>query len=56
MDLEATVSELLAEHETPGAALGLVDSGEHTIVTAGTRGADRGLVEQDTIFAAASLT
>jgi CubicO group peptidase (beta-lactamase class C family) len=56
MDLEATVSELLAEHETPGAALGLVDSGEHTIVTAGSRGADRGPVEQDTIFAAASLT
>jgi CubicO group peptidase (beta-lactamase class C family) len=56
MDLEATVSELLAEHETPGAALGLVDSGGHTIVTAGTRGADRGPVEQDTIFAAASLT
>lgn len=55
MDLEATVSERLVWHETPGTALGLVESGEHTIVTAGTRGADRGPVEQDTIFAAASL-
>src|SRR4051794_14611865 len=56
MDPEATVSELLAAHETPGAALGLVDSGEHTIVSVGTSGADHGPVEQDTIFAAASLT
>lgn len=56
MDLAATVSELLAEYGTPGAAVGLVDAGERTIVTAGTRGADRGPVEHDTIFAAASLT
>jgi len=48
--------ELLAEHETPGAAIGFVDGAEHTIVTAGTGGADRGPVEHDTIFAAASLT
>src|SRR3954471_3019576 len=56
MDLEAMVSELLAEHETPGASVGLVGAGERTIVTVGTRGADRGPVEHDTIFAAASLT
>ena len=56
MDLEAMVSELLAEHETPGAAVGLVDASERTVVTAGTRGADRGPVEHDTIFAAASLS
>jgi CubicO group peptidase (beta-lactamase class C family) len=56
MDLTARVAELLAEHATPGAAMGLVEDGEHTIVTAGTRGADRGRVERDTIFAAASLT
>src|SRR3954469_18192803 len=56
MDLEAMVSELLAEHETPGAAVGLVDVSHRTVVTAGVRGADRGPVEQDTIFAAASLT
>jgi len=56
MDLEAMVSELLAEHETPGAAVGFVDASERTVVTAGTRGADRGPVEHDTIFAAASLT
>jgi CubicO group peptidase (beta-lactamase class C family) len=56
MDLYARVLELLAERETPGAAVGLVDGGERTILTAGTRGADRGLVEHDTIFAAASLT
>ena len=56
MDLEAMLSELLTEHETPGAAVGFVDAGEHTIMTAGSRGADRGSVEHDTIFAAASLT
>jgi CubicO group peptidase (beta-lactamase class C family) len=56
MDLAARVSELLAEHETPGAAVALIDAGERTIVTAGRRGADRGPVEHDTIFAAASLT
>lgn len=56
MDLEAMVSEVLAEHHTPGAVVGLADAGESSIVTAGTRGADRGPVEHDTIFAAASLT
>jgi CubicO group peptidase (beta-lactamase class C family) len=56
MDLDAMVSELLADHESLGAAVGWVDAGERTIATAGTRGADRGPVEHDTIFAAASLT
>lgn len=56
MDLEATVSELLAEYATPGAAIGLIDGGDWTIVTGGDRGGNRGPVERDTIFAAASLT
>src|SRR3954454_3299702 len=56
MDLQAMVSGLLAEHKTPGAAIGLVAGAEGTVVTAGRRGDDRGPVEQDTIFAAASLT
>jgi CubicO group peptidase (beta-lactamase class C family) len=56
MSLEAMLSELLAEHETPGAAIGLVDAANRTIVTAGSRGEGRGAVEHDTIFAAASLT
>ena len=56
MDLEAMVSGLLAEHGTPGAAIGLLDGDEQTIVAAGSRGLDRGAVERDTIFAAASLT
>ena len=52
MDLEA----LLAAHETQGAVVGTIAAGEHTVVAAGTRGADRGPVERDTVFAAASLT
>jgi CubicO group peptidase (beta-lactamase class C family) len=57
VDLVAIVAELLDEHATPGAAVGMID-GAHgeTILTAGTRGDDRGPVEDDTIFAAASLT
>lgn len=50
------VSDLLAEYDTPGAAIGLVDAVERTIVTSGSRGDRRGPVEDDTIFAAASLT
>ena len=50
------VSGLLAEHSTPGAAVGLVEAAERTIVAAGTRGHDRGPVTDDTLFAAASLT
>ena len=56
MDLEAMLSDLVAEHETPGAAIGFVDGAERTIATAGSRGGGRGPVEHDTIFAAASLT
>src|SRR4051794_38762712 len=56
VDLEAMGSELLAEHETPGAAVGLVERGERTVVACGIRGPDREPVEHDTIFAAASLT
>ena len=56
MDLEVMLAELLARHETPGAAIGLIDHAGPTIVTAGRRGANRGPVEPDTIFAAASLT
>ena len=56
VDLEALVAELLARCETPGAAIGLVEAGEQTIVAAGDRGGGRGPVENDTIFAAASLT
>lgn len=56
MDLEVMLAELLAEHETPGAAIGLIDAAKPTIVTAGNRGIGRGPVEPDTIFAAASLT
>ena len=55
-DLEGLVSDLLTASKTPGAALGVVDSGERTIVTAGNRGDRRGPVQHDTIFAAASLT
>ena len=56
MDLEAVVSAALAEYKTPGAAIGLVDAGERTIVAAGDRCRGRGRVQDDTIFAAASLT
>jgi hypothetical protein len=38
MDLKRMVSELLAEYETPGVAIGLVDGAERTIVAAGSRG------------------
>lgn len=56
MDLEAMVSELLVEYETPGAAIGVVHGGKRAMVTAGSRGNDHGAVDDDTIFAAASLT
>ena len=55
-ELEARASALLHAHGTPGVAVGVVEGGERTIVTAGSRGRDRGPVEDDTIFAAASLT
>ena len=57
VDLGAMVAELLDEHGTPGAAVGMVDGADgERIVTAGSRGDGRGPVEDDTMFAAASLT
>ena len=56
MDLRLTLSEVLARYDTPGAAIGLIDEGERTVITAGSCGDGRGPVEQDTVFAAASLT
>jgi len=51
------VAALLDEHGTPGAAVGTIDGADgDRIVTAGSRGRDRGPVEGDTMFAAASLT
>src|SRR5262245_8054547 len=57
VDLVAMVAERLDGHGTPGIAVGIVDGPDgEAIVTAGHRGDDRGPVEDDTIFAAASLT
>jgi CubicO group peptidase (beta-lactamase class C family) len=57
VDLGVMVTELLDEYGTPGAAVGMVDGADgEAIVTAGSRGHDRGRVEDDTMFAAASLT
>ncbi len=51
------IAELLDEHGVPGAAVGVVDAdGVARVVTAGTRGDGRGSVDDDTVFAAASLT
>ena len=56
VDLAAMVCAALAEYKTPGAAIGLVDAGERTIAAAGNRDRGRGRIEDDTMFAAASLT
>lgn len=57
MELEATARELLGRHEVPGVAVGWVaGDGTTQIATAGDRGDGCGAVEDDTIFAAASLT
>ena len=51
------VAELLDEHGVPGAVVGVVDAdGVARVVTAGTRGDGRGTVDDDTVFAAASLS
>ena len=51
------VAELLNGHGVPGAAVGVVDThGVTQVVTAGTRGDGRGSVDENTLFAAASLT
>jgi CubicO group peptidase (beta-lactamase class C family)/GNAT superfamily N-acetyltransferase len=57
VDLVAMVAELLDEHGTSGTAVGMVGGADgKRIVTAGSRGDGRGPVEDDTLFAAASLT
>jgi CubicO group peptidase (beta-lactamase class C family) len=57
MDLEAMVAGLLDGHGVPGAVVGVVDGhGVARVVTAGSRGDGRGPVDQDTVFAAASLS
>jgi CubicO group peptidase (beta-lactamase class C family)/ribosomal protein S18 acetylase RimI-like enzyme len=51
------VAELLDEHGVPGAVVGVVDGdGVTRVVTAGSRGDGRGSVDEDTVFAAASLS
>ena len=51
------VGELLDEHGVPGVAVGFVDAdGVTRVVTAGTRGDGLGSVDDDTVFAAASLS
>jgi len=51
------VGELLDEHGVPGVAVGFVDAdGVTRVVTAGTRGEGLGSVDDDTVFAAASLS
>lgn len=51
------VAELLNRHGVPGAAVGVVDThGVARVVTAGTRGDGRGSVDDNTVFAAASLS
>jgi CubicO group peptidase (beta-lactamase class C family) len=57
MDLGRVVTELLEEHGVPGAVVGVVDGeGGARVITAGTRGKGRGPVDDDTVFAAASLS
>ncbi len=56
MDLAAILARLLDEHDVPGAAVGVIDGDGARIVTAGVRGGGRGSVDDDTVFAAASLT
>jgi CubicO group peptidase (beta-lactamase class C family) len=57
VDLEALVAGLLDEYDVPGAVVGVVDArGEARIANGGTRGGGRGPVDDDTVFAAASLT
>jgi CubicO group peptidase (beta-lactamase class C family) len=57
VDLGSLVADLLDEFDVPGAVIGVVDAtGTARIVTGGTRGEGRGPVEDDTVFAAASLT
>jgi CubicO group peptidase (beta-lactamase class C family) len=57
VDLGATVAELLEGSGVPGAVVGVVDAdGATRVVTVGTRGDGRGSIDDDTVFAAASLS
>lgn len=57
VDLQDILPELLDEHGVAGAAVGIVDAdGVERIVTAGTRGSGRGVLDEDSVFFAASLT
>ena len=57
MELETIAAELLDRHGVPGVAVGFVDgSGTTRIVTAGSCGDGRGIVADDSVFAAASLS
>jgi len=55
-DLAGSVSVALAESRTPGAAIGLLNGTEQSVVPVGSRGEGRGPVDENTVFAAASLT
>jgi CubicO group peptidase (beta-lactamase class C family) len=57
VDLETLAGELVDRHGVPGVAVGFVDrNGAAQIVTAGERGGGRGAVDDDSVFAAASLS
>src|SRR6266550_437312 len=57
VDLGAMVAELLDGFGVPGAVVGVVGADRVArVVTAGTRGDGRGSVDDDTVFAAASLS
>jgi CubicO group peptidase (beta-lactamase class C family) len=57
LDLKARVAELLQQHRVPGAAVAVIDAhGLTSVVAAGTRGDGRGSVDDNTVFAAASLS
>jgi CubicO group peptidase (beta-lactamase class C family) len=57
VDLGSVVAELLDRHGVMGAVAGVVDAdGVTQVVSAGTRGVDRGPVDDGTVFAAASLS
>lgn len=57
VNLQEILPGLLHEHGVAGAVVGIVDpDGAERIVTTGTRGPGRGPIDEDSVFAAASLT
>jgi CubicO group peptidase (beta-lactamase class C family)/predicted N-acetyltransferase YhbS len=57
VDLAVVVAELLHQHGVPGAVVGIVDAdGAARVITGGARGGALGPVDDDTVFAAASLS